>query len=57
MTLIFEREATFANNSDMQEKVTENIITSICKGNTMKQRMLNQIHLTSQAPRGSILSK
>jgi len=37
---------------------TETIITSICKGNTMKQDMLNsQIHLTSQAPRGSLPSK
>jgi len=37
---------------------TEKIITSICEGNTMKQDMLNsQIHLTSQAPRGSLPSK
>jgi len=32
---------------------TEQIITSICKVNTMKQDMLNsQINLTSQAPTG-----
>jgi len=59
MKLIIERKATFENNSDMEVKVTQKtIITSICKGNTMKQDMLNsQIHLTSQAPRGSLPSK
>jgi len=37
---------------------TEQIITSICKGDAMKQDMLNsQIHLTSKAPRASLPSK
>jgi len=38
MQSIVEREATFENNSDIEVKVinTEKIITSICKGNTMK---------------------
>jgi len=38
MKSIIEREATFENNSEME---TKPIITSICKGNTMKQDMLN----------------
>jgi len=59
MKMIIERQATFKNNSDMEVKVTQKkIITSVCKGKTLKQDMLNsQIHLTSQAPRGSIPSK
>jgi len=59
MKSIIERQATFENNSDMEVKVTQiKIITSICKGNTMKQKMLKSlIHLTSQAPRGSLPSK
>jgi len=44
MKSIIEREVTFENNSDMEVKVTqEKIITSICKGNIMKQDMLNKI--------------
>jgi len=43
---------------ETRKKNTETIITSICKGNTMKQDMLNsQIHLTSQAPSRSLPSK
>jgi len=47
MKLAIEREAMNENNSDMEVKVnTEKIITSIFKGNTMTQDMLNsQIHL------------
>jgi len=49
MKLIIELEATFKNNSDMEVKVRQKSITSICKGCAMKQDMLNsQIHLTSQ---------
>jgi len=50
MKSIIEREATFENNSHMEVKVTQKqLVTSICKGNTMKQDMLNsQIYLTSQ---------
>jgi len=69
MKSIIEREAFFENNSDMEPPCyfdlhdggqcnTDKMITSICKGNIMKQDMLNsQIHLTSQAPRGSLPSK
>jgi len=40
MKLIIEREATFENNSDMEDNVREkNIITSICKGNTINEAM------------------
>jgi len=38
MKIIIERQATFENNSDMEVKrKTDKIITSIFKGNTMKQ--------------------
>jgi len=56
MKYIIEREATFWKQFRLGgQRKTKTIITSICKGNTMKQDMLNsQIHLTSQAPRGSL---
>jgi len=56
MKLIIEREATFENNSDIDIKLTEKIITIICKIYTIKLDMLNsQLDLTSQSPRRSPL--
>jgi len=57
MKSIIEREATFENNSDMEVKVTEKIITSICKGNTWHAMLNSQIYLTSHAPKMSLPSK
>jgi len=59
MKSIIEREATYKNHSDMGvQSNTEKFITSICKRNIMQQDMLSsQIHLTSQASRGSLPSK
>jgi len=59
MKSIIEREATFANNLDMKVKVTQKQLSrAFVKETQMKQDMLNsQIHLTSQAPRGSLPSK
>jgi len=37
MKSIIEREATFKNNSDVEvQSNTKTIVTSICKGDTMK---------------------
>jgi len=38
---IFEQDATFANNFDIQVTETQKVITSICKWYTMKQDLLN----------------
>jgi len=56
MKSIIEREATFVNNTDMEVKVTQKKLLRAFVKETMKQDMLNsQIHLTSQASRGSPL--
>jgi len=58
MKLINERKDLGNQFRNGGQSNIETIITSICKGNTMKQDMLNsKIHLTSQAMSGSLPSK
>jgi len=60
----FFNEIDYCTGGDFQKQFihggqgnTKKIFTSICRGNIMKQDMLNsQNHLTSQAPRGSKFS-